>query len=85
MRIADEDADFILNLTNDAWFKKSIGTFQHAQMSVFRAIETRKQLFRSANTGISMIVLPTGKVLQKSELYKRKILTENLFTTKRKK
>jgi apolipoprotein N-acyltransferase len=71
--------DFIVNLTNDAWFYRSAGTYQHAVMTKFRAIETRKQIFRAANTGFSLIVSPTGEYLQKSELFERTILKGSLL------
>jgi apolipoprotein N-acyltransferase len=74
-----EKTDFFVNMTNDAWFKRSAGTYQHAMMTVMRAIETRTQIFRAANTGYSMIVSPSGKVLQKSKLYEKTILSEQVY------
>lgn len=58
-------ADFFVNITNDAWFKKSAGPYQHVQASVFRAVENRAYLARAANTGISCIIDDTGRVLQR--------------------
>ncbi len=76
------DTDIILNLTNDAWFKHSIGTYQHAVISRFRAIETRRQIVRSANTGISLIVDPTGEYSGYTELFNRTILLGDIKVTK---
>jgi apolipoprotein N-acyltransferase len=73
------ETDFFVNITNDAWFKRSAGTYQHAKMAVIRAIETRTQIYRAANTGFSMIISPSGAILQQSELYEKTILTEQLF------
>jgi apolipoprotein N-acyltransferase len=56
-------ADFLINITNDAWFKKTTSPYQHLQASVFRAVENRVYLIRSANTGISGFIAPTGKIL----------------------
>jgi len=79
LKMAQQNADFIVNLTNDAWFYRSAGTYQHAVMTKFRAIETRKQIYRAANTGYSLIVSPTGKILQKSELFEREVIHDKLF------
>ena len=76
--MAMEDTDFIVNITNDAWFKRSAGTYQHAVMTKFRAIETRKQIYRAANTGYSLIVSPTGRFLKKSKLYEKTIISDEL-------
>jgi apolipoprotein N-acyltransferase len=78
-KMAEGGADFIVNITNDAWFYRSAGTYQHAVMAKFRAIEIRKQIFRAANTGYSLIVSPTGEFLQISELFERTILSGNLI------
>ena len=84
LKMAQHDADFIVNITNDAWFKKSAGTYQHAKMAVFRAIETRRQIFRAANTGYSLIISPTGKILKKTKLYEKTVISDNLLIYKKK-
>jgi apolipoprotein N-acyltransferase len=53
-------ADFLINITNDAWFKESSEQLQHAQASVFRAIENRVAVVRAANTGFSCYISPKG-------------------------
>ncbi len=83
-RIANNNADFIVNLTNDAWFKRSVGTYQHAEMVKYRAIETRMMIYRAANTGISEIVSPSGEVIQNLGLFKRGIIDHNLITSDKK-
>ncbi|MEE9200909.1 MAG: apolipoprotein N-acyltransferase, partial [Candidatus Brocadiales bacterium] len=55
-------ADFMLNITNDAWFKDSAELDQHLAIMVFRAVENRVGLARAANTGISAFVAPTGDI-----------------------
>ena len=74
--------DFWVNITNDAWFHRSIGTHQHAVMAVFRAIETRTSVFRVANTGYSFFTTPNGEIHQMTELFERTSVTGNLFTYK---
>lgn len=73
-----EKPEFIINLTNDAWYGKSAGPYQHAVQARFRAIESGIPLVRSANTGISEIADSTGKVIERVELMKRKILHRKL-------
>jgi len=62
-RFVNEGAEFLVNITNDAWYKKTPAAIQHFQASVFRAVENRVFLVRSANTGISGFVSPSGEVL----------------------
>ena len=55
-------SQFMVNLTNEAWFGKSAASRQIMAMSIFRAVENRVSLVRSANTGISCLIDPLGKV-----------------------
>lgn len=71
------DANLIVNITNDGWFGKSSGPFQHAIMARLRSIENGMQMVRCANSGISMHVDQYGRVIEKTELYKRTVLTSN--------
>ncbi len=52
--------NFIVNVTNDAWYEGSAGPYQHLVQSKFRAIESGLPIIRSANTGISAIITPLG-------------------------
>jgi apolipoprotein N-acyltransferase len=76
-KMVKDGADFIAVITNDGWFGYSSGPFQHFSASVFRAIETRRFVVRSANTGISGVFSPTGKIM-----YQTKLLEERSFLTK---
>lgn len=55
-------ADFLVNITNDAWFMDTKAPFMHVQASVFRAVENRRPLVRSANTGLSCFVDRYGHI-----------------------
>jgi apolipoprotein N-acyltransferase len=57
-------AELIVNLTNDAWFGDTIAPYQHHLIASFRAIETRRFLLRSTNSGLTAIVSPRGVTLE---------------------
>ncbi|HUD72193.1 MAG TPA: apolipoprotein N-acyltransferase [Dongiaceae bacterium] len=67
-------ADFLVNLTNDAWFGKSGAPAQHLAMAVTRAVENRRWILRAANTGISAVVDPAGRVRAREPLDTEAIL-----------
>ena len=71
-------ADVIINVTNDAWYGKSAGPYQHLVQSRFRAIETGLPVIRSANTGISAIINSLGQIEQKAELSKKDVIIHKL-------
>lgn len=62
-------ANMLVNLTNDAWYGKSSAPQHSLAMSVLRAVETRRSLIRSANTGISAFIAPTGAIVRQSEIF----------------
>ncbi|MDC1138293.1 apolipoprotein N-acyltransferase, partial [Candidatus Pelagibacter sp.] len=62
---ADDDFDYIINISEDGWFGNSIGPKQHFAHSIFRSVESGKYIIRSANNGISAIINPTGFIEQK--------------------
>ncbi len=72
--------DFIVNITNDAWFGRTHGPYQHFSMAVFRAIENRKPVVRAANTGISGFIDSSGRILDKTALFQRTFLTRTIRT-----
>jgi apolipoprotein N-acyltransferase len=67
--LAMKDADILANVTNDSWFGRPSEPRQHLYMTLARAIEVRRPLIRSTNTGISTVMLANGVVLQQSPLH----------------
>jgi len=64
-RFVNEGAQIILNITNDSWSGSVPSEMQHFQMSVLRAVENRRSLARSTNGGITAVIDPNGRILQK--------------------
>lgn len=79
----DEGA-FLINITNDAWFGRTTGPYQHFSIAVFRAIENRKPVIRAANTGISGFIDSTGRIISKTELFQQDSITSTIKTSETK-
>jgi apolipoprotein N-acyltransferase len=67
-------AELLVSITNDAWFGTTSAPFQHFSMAIFRAVETRLYLVRAANTGISGIIDPNGKIIAKTNIFQKDVL-----------
>jgi apolipoprotein N-acyltransferase len=57
-------ANVLVNLTNDAWYGRSVGPWQHLRLAQSRAIETRRSLLRVTNTGVTSLVNAKGEVIK---------------------
>lgn len=75
-----DGADFLVNLTNDAWFGDTAAPAQHMQASVFRAVENRVPVIRAANTGISCFIAASGKILSRVEVNGKDIFVRGIDT-----
>jgi len=62
-------SELLVNITNDAWYGRTSAAYQHFAMARFRAVENGRYLVRAANTGISAVVDPRGRVLESTPLF----------------
>jgi len=72
---AANGADFMVTITNDAWFGKSAAAYQHFGMVVLRAVENRRAFARAANTGISGFIDPQGRILRATPIFEEAAFT----------
>lgn len=59
-----KEADFLITVSNDAWFGDSLGPKQHMALAQMRALETQRFLLRATNTGITALVNERGRIIQ---------------------
>jgi apolipoprotein N-acyltransferase len=74
-------ADFLINMSNDAWSLGTAGPHQHEAHLVMRAIENRVGIVRAGNSGISEIIDPSGQRRNVTALDTRTFVTGTVFTT----
>jgi apolipoprotein N-acyltransferase len=77
-RFVANGGNFLVNITNDAWFGRSSAPYQHLVMEAMRAVENRVPLVRAANTGFSAVVSPDGSIQAKTNLYEAAFLVEEM-------
>lgn len=78
MRKMSRESDWIINVTNDAWFGVSSGPYQHLHLAQMRAVELGRPLVRVANTGISAIIDATGEIREKIPLSTQGVIQAKL-------
>ena len=73
-----QGATVMATITNDAWFGDSSAPYQHFAMVVFRAVENRVAFARSANTGISGLIDPSGRIIASTPIFTEQAVTGRL-------
>jgi apolipoprotein N-acyltransferase len=74
-RFVKRGANFLVTITNDAWFGRTSAPYQHFSMATFRAVENRVFVARAANTGITGIIDPRGKILKEGGIFTEDSMT----------
>ena len=76
--LALDEANLLINTTNDAWFGYTSAPYQHMAMAAVRAVECGLPLVRAANTGISGAVAPSGRILEATDLFETTAISISL-------
>jgi len=63
------EAAYLVNVSNDAWFGRSLAPYQHLEIARMRALEAGRPMARATNTGVSALVDHRGRILQQSEWF----------------
>lgn len=69
-----KDSEFLLTVSNDAWFGSSHGPHQHLQMVQLRSLETGRWFIRATNTGITSFIDEKGRIIDQAPQFKRTVL-----------
>jgi len=71
------DANFLINISNDAWFGDSLAPHQHLQKAQMRSLETARPMLRATNNGVSAVINHFGEVVSRSPQFEEAVLTSD--------
>ncbi len=71
-------ADILVNITNDAWYGRNSAPYQLLAMAAMRSVENKVPMVRVANTGISAVISPTGRITAPTDLFVRDMEIEKV-------
>lgn len=78
IRLALPEATWLINLSNDAWFKDSLAPHQHLQIARMRALESARYMARATNTGISALIDERGRIVIRGSLFQAEVVRGEL-------
>jgi apolipoprotein N-acyltransferase len=81
-QLAIKGANFIVNISNEAWFGKTAAPYQILSMCVFRAVENRISMVRATNTGISCFIDPYGRITNRVRTGNEELFVEGVSSHK---
>jgi apolipoprotein N-acyltransferase len=76
--VGQTHATVLINLTNDAWYGRSLGPWQHLWLAQFRAIETRRSLLRITNTGVTSLINAKGELVQALPMFSAAVMSSEV-------
>jgi len=77
-RVAQQNPNLLINITNDAWFGKTSEPYLHLALTTLRSIENRLALVRSTNTGVSAFIDPAGRITASTDIYAAEALLQEV-------
>jgi apolipoprotein N-acyltransferase len=83
-RFVKRGANFLVTITNDAWFGRTSAPYQHFSIAAFRAVENRVFIARAANTGITGFIDPKGKMIKKGGIFTEEAMNGMIRLSNRK-
>jgi len=83
-RFVKRGANFLVTITNDAWFGRTSAPYQHFSMAAFRAVENRVFVARAANTGITGFIDPRGKIVKQGRIFTEEAMNGTIRLSNRK-
>ena len=83
-RFVKKGANFLVTITNDAWFGRTSAPYQHFSMAAFRAVENRVFVARAANTGITGFIDPRGKIVKQGRIFTEEAMNGTIRLSNRK-
>lgn len=76
--VRQKQSNLLVNLTNDAWYGRTVAPWQHARLSQWRAIETRRTLLRVTNTGVTTLINARGEIQEALPIFVPAVLQANV-------
>jgi apolipoprotein N-acyltransferase len=83
-RFVKKGANFLVTITNDAWFGRTSAPYQHFTTAAFRAVENRVFVARAANTGITGFIDPKGRILKQGRIFAEEAMNGTIRISNRK-